>query len=308
MSLTPKAILFSFLLLILGFGRAYTQVRLSPEEADKLVAEKTEPAYPPIAKALKLQDTVKVDITVSEAGSVISTEVISGHPMLRQAALEAAKSRKYKPYEVNGKPTPFVTTVDVIFSLGLTKEEYEREQGISKEFFKAEEKCRNLAKGQKWKEAETACRVAARFADQFSSGRELEKSGAYQYLGYTMMGQKRYQEALEYYSRALDFVRPKLTEKNAELGQLYGDLAVAHHALGNLEKARELYRVAERIYQIAHAELGGGDTDEETKAVKQSYIKALKKLLELHLIAAQGAGATSEVEEIKKLMNSLPRD
>ena len=120
------------------------------------------------------------------------------------------------------------------------------------------------------------------------------------------MGQKRFQEALAYYDRAYDAVRSKLTEKNAELGRLYGDMAIAHHALRNLDKARELYRQAEKVYQTAYATIGGDDVAEEGDHMKQSYMRSLKKLLELHLIAAEDAGATAEAEEVKKLMKSLP--
>ncbi len=83
-------------------------------------------------------------------------------------------------------------------------------------------------------------------------------------------------------------------------------IAITHHLMRDLGKARELYRRAERIYQIAHAEMGGGDPDEESEKLRQNYMKSLKRLLEYHLIAAQDAGATSEVEEIRKLIKSLP--
>lgn len=188
------------------------------------------------------------------------------------------------------------------------REGYEEQQQVtSRKYFAEEEKCRNLIRAQNWKEAEPVCKATTRLADQLSSDRELEKSGAYEYVGLVMMGQKRYQEAIDYFNRALEFVRTRLTEKNAELGQLYGEEAIAYHGLGDLAKARELYRRAERIYQTAYATIGdGNDVDEEVLKMKRGYIKALKTLLGYHLMAAEEAGATSEVEEIKKLKNSLP--
>lgn len=121
-----------------------------------------------------------------------------------------------------------------------------------------------------------------------------------------MMGQKRYREALNNYNLALDVVRTRLTEEDAELAQLYGGMALAHHLLGDLIKARELYLKAEKIYRAAYVNMGGEDADEETEHIRRSYIQALKRLLEYHLMAAEEAGATSEVEEIKNRMKSLP--
>ena len=80
----------------------------------------------------------------------------------------------------------------------------------------------------------------------------------------------------------------------------------AYHLMRDLEKAREFYRKAEKVYQNAYASIGDGDSDEWVKTTKQSYIKSLKTLLEYHITAAQDAGASSEAEEIRKLLKGLP--
>jgi len=74
----------------------------------------------------------------------------------------------------------------------------------------------------------------------------------------------------------------------------------------DLEKARELYKKAEKILQPAYVSIGDGDSDEFVETIKQDYMKALRNLLEYHLAAAQDAGAISEADEIRKLMKSLP--
>src|SRR5216110_3130841 len=58
---------------------------------------KPEPAYPPIGKAVRAQGTVTVQIVVDENGDVISAQAVSGHPLLRQAAVEAARQAKLTP-------------------------------------------------------------------------------------------------------------------------------------------------------------------------------------------------------------------
>ena len=80
--------------------------------------EKTVPQYPAIAKAARIQGTVVLQATISKAGSIENLRVISGPPMLQQAAMEAVRSWRYKPYLLNGDPVEVETTVNVVFNLG----------------------------------------------------------------------------------------------------------------------------------------------------------------------------------------------
>jgi len=54
------------------------------------------PKYPPAAKAVKAAGAVNVQVTINELGYVISARAISGHPLLRAAAVEAAKKSKFR--------------------------------------------------------------------------------------------------------------------------------------------------------------------------------------------------------------------
>ena len=184
--------------------------------------------------------------------------------------------------------------------------EAERRSEIGRKFTEGDRKCRRLINDRKLKEAEPVCKAVLPLADQLEDEGELARMGAYESVGHVMLGQKRYREALEYYSRALDLGQPKLTEKDAELARLYGNLAMAQHMLGNLDKALELYRKSEEIYHRAYTTFGDGYTDEWIERTRQSYLNDLKMILKYHLIAAKDAGATSEVEEIEKLIKSLP--
>jgi TonB family protein len=309
MSLIRGAVLFSVLACTFGLGQAHAQVRLTPEEAEKLVIEEPIPQYPEIAKVTRARGLVKVEITVSDEGLVVSAQAISGHPLLQSAAVTAVKKRKYQAHMVGGRLVPFITVVEVLFPPGtLTKEqkqEYERQEQLAEQYFREDKRCRDVAKAQDWKEAEKVCGALVRIADQLSDERSMEKMRANEFLGHVFLREKRYPEAVESYNRALK-VGTALTEKDAELGRLYGDLAIAHHLMRDLDKAREFYRRAEKIYQNAYVSIGNGDSDEWVETTKQRYVKSLKTLLEYHLTAAQDAGASSEAEEIRKLLNSLP--
>jgi len=60
------------------------------------------PAYPEAAKAVKAGGTVSVQVLIDEGGNVISAEAISGHPLLRAAAVEAARGAQFAPTVMNG--------------------------------------------------------------------------------------------------------------------------------------------------------------------------------------------------------------
>jgi TonB family protein len=166
--------------IILAPGCISGQVHLSGEQADKLIVEKPEAAYPPLAKQMRLQGAVKADVTVSEAGAVSSTKLISGHPLLVTAALDAVKKYRYKPYLIDGRAAPFITTFEVLFSVGIPKKEYDEEQSVNERYFKEGDKCCALLKEQKTVEAEEVCKAAVPIADQLPEGQGLTKMLAYE--------------------------------------------------------------------------------------------------------------------------------
>jgi len=75
------------------------------------------PIYPPIAKAARVSGTVVLQATIGKDGAVESLHVISGPALLQQAALDAVKTWRYRPYLLNGQPVEVETTVNVIFNL-----------------------------------------------------------------------------------------------------------------------------------------------------------------------------------------------
>jgi protein TonB len=85
-------------------------------QAAKLV-NKVQPMYPPLARQTRISGTVRLHAIIAKNGSVEQLEVISGHPLLVQAALDAVRQWKYQPTTLNGDNVEVDTTIDVIFSL-----------------------------------------------------------------------------------------------------------------------------------------------------------------------------------------------
>jgi len=112
-----------------GMGTAPTPVVKAPEKpkgptrvsagvVSGLILSKTQPVYPPIAKAAHVSGTVVLHALISKTGTIENLTVVSGPEMLRAAALDAVRSWRYKPYLLNGEPTEVDTTVTVNFNLG----------------------------------------------------------------------------------------------------------------------------------------------------------------------------------------------
>jgi periplasmic protein TonB len=62
------------------------------------------PAYPPAAKAVRASGAVSVQVLISESGSVVSASAVSGHPLLRAAAVAAARGARFSPTLLSGQP------------------------------------------------------------------------------------------------------------------------------------------------------------------------------------------------------------
>jgi len=62
------------------------------------------PAYPAAAKAVRASGAVNVQVTIDEAGNVISASAVSGHPLLKASAVQAARASKFSPTQLSGQP------------------------------------------------------------------------------------------------------------------------------------------------------------------------------------------------------------
>src|SRR5256884_632253 len=81
------------------------------------IVNRVQPVYPPLARQTRISGTVRLHAIISRDGTIQQLEVISGHPLLQQAALDAVRQWRYQPTLLNGEPVEVDTTIDVIFSL-----------------------------------------------------------------------------------------------------------------------------------------------------------------------------------------------
>jgi len=93
------------------------RVRVSQGVSAGLLVRKVNPNYPPLARQARIQGQVLLQAEISKDGSIQNLRLISGHPMLAPAAIEAVKQWRYKPYLLNGEPVEVETQVQVNFTL-----------------------------------------------------------------------------------------------------------------------------------------------------------------------------------------------
>jgi periplasmic protein TonB len=98
--------------------QTHRSLSISSGVMDGNLLDKTVPQYPEIAREARIQGIVVLQATISTTGFIKNLRVLSGPPMLQQAAMDAVRSWRYKPYLLNGNPIEVETTINVVFSLG----------------------------------------------------------------------------------------------------------------------------------------------------------------------------------------------
>ncbi len=96
---------------------AVQRIRVSSGVTQGMVIRRVEPVYPPIAKTARVQGTVILQAVIGKDGTIQNLHVVSGHPLLQGAAMDAVKQWRYKPYILNGDPVEVDTQVEVHFTL-----------------------------------------------------------------------------------------------------------------------------------------------------------------------------------------------
>jgi protein TonB len=93
------------------------RVRVSQGVSEGLLIHKVQPTYPQLARQARISGTVVLQAAIGKDGSIQNLRLVSGHPMLAPAAIEAVKQWKYRPYFLNGEPVEVDTQITVNFTL-----------------------------------------------------------------------------------------------------------------------------------------------------------------------------------------------
>jgi TonB family protein len=243
--------------------------------------KRVEPAYPPLAKAAQVSGAVVVEVTIDEEGNVISARPISGHPLLKDASVAAARGWTFAPTMLEGVPVKVIGTITFNFNLDYSKDiESIRLELVSSplspelhyrlaellrydnQHEKAiEEYTQALSFKGDYVEAFIGLGVVNQAAGHLDEAIEAYKNGlsvkpppSYaevlnRFLGEAYLKQDRNQEALEAFKQAVA-IKPDLAEAHYELGMTYLKIGDRQSAMNeyiflkdqNDAMARELLR------------------------------------------------------------------
>jgi protein TonB len=92
-------------------------VRVGGRVKEPRLLQRVDPVYPALAKQTHLQGSVVIDAIIDEHGNIIEMKIVSGPPLLIQAAMDAVKRWKYEPTYLNDEPVPVQLNVTVTFRL-----------------------------------------------------------------------------------------------------------------------------------------------------------------------------------------------
>lgn len=92
-------------------------VRISSGVALGLLVHEVRPQYPALARSARIQGTVVLQAIIGKDGTIQNLHLLSGHPLLSQAAIDAVRQWRYRPYLLNNEPVEVDTTIQVNFTL-----------------------------------------------------------------------------------------------------------------------------------------------------------------------------------------------
>ena len=90
---------------------------ISSGVAEGMLVRKIEPIYPKFARDSRITGTVILKATITKTGTIEGLQVIKGPKILDEAALNAVKFWRYRPYMLNNEPVEVQTTINVVFNL-----------------------------------------------------------------------------------------------------------------------------------------------------------------------------------------------
>jgi TonB family protein len=289
----------TFCLLLLAHFSAAQQV-LTESDAQQHLMQHSEPLYPPIAQAARVQGNVEIAIVIDATGKVTSEKVVSGPPMLRQSALDAVKEWQFKPFENNGAVIQTSTTLTIPFHLEKRAQEPSVEQAkAAQAWFPLSDKCRSSLKAQNTQDSLDYCKQALDMsikAGDLTSSDQLAMLESHQAYGHALLTAGKFQEALAEEDKAIDVAKAHLNNTDQEYAMPFYWRAMVKEALGQGDSASTDLTAAEETHRKAIKHL---------PEAKEMYSRYLASILKQHAALLDQMGRPAEAAKLRAEAASL---
>lgn len=295
LNLLAKAVFASMVIVMAVFSVAPAQgvaqletpprpkiIRKSGGALQRSAIREFHPAYPPLAKLRNISGSVVVEVTVSEEGDVILARAISGHPLLQDDAIRAAREWKFAPTKLSGEPVKVISTLTFNFithggasELEDSREAVRANPNSAEAHFKLAHVYIKMNRNSEALEAfKQSVRVNPEYAEAYYYMGLLyfhrlchcaealgplkqairikpDYEEAHIHLGLVYSGLHRHEEAVEALKQALQ-LNPGSYKIRSALGQVYGELTRYAEAIETLKQAIQM----KPDYAPAHNNLG----------------------------------------------------
>jgi TonB family protein len=261
-------------------------------EAMSHVVQRVDPKTPAIATVAQVGGAVKLHIVISTSGEVASASVVSGAPLLLQAATDAVKQWKFSPFLDGKTPITVDTDIEVDFPGGSS----EAESLINQKYFSAEDGCRTLTQASKFVEAEAKCREAVEISNQLPKDAVLECSGALSLLANDILSQRRFADSIPFYEQALALDKGYRKPDDADLASEYENLGRACAVTGDLSKSDQLYASAISTFRAAIKNL---------PSMSENYSRRLQRALNEYAQVKDAERQTDDATALRKKASEI---
>ncbi len=191
------------------------------DEAAQHLTKRVTPKYPGLAEMARIQGNVILEIGIDPSGAPKDLQVISGHPMLVDAALNAVRQSVYRPFEIGGKPSEIRTFVVVQFGTPYPRRDLASRADVLTLMGRASLSAGDLGTAEQYLNKASEVLTAAKDDESWAREQWLSVKGRLD------ISQKRYSEAERYLKQSLELAQrrvpqsPTVAEAQGWLAQLY---------------------------------------------------------------------------------------
>ena len=228
---------------------------ISSEKAKENLITLVQPDYPPLAKAARIMGIVHASIEVDESGKVVDVKLLSGHPMLAPAALQAIRKWKYKPFEVGGKPVPVRTEVQVSIPENLKQSDIDEERRFQDAYWPNERAGREALKKGDLATAEAKLSLARAAAEQRADEKWMELASTISALATLKVAQNDMDGAEQLYKESLAVHLKHQRPDEAEVAGVQEALAILYLRVGEPQKAEPLLQQSVNSFEVRIKEI-----------------------------------------------------
>jgi TonB family protein len=279
-------------------------IRVAADEAESHVIKNVEPVYPPSAEMGRIQGNVVLQVVIDERGNVSDVSLVRGHPLLADAAKQAVRRYRYRPFEPNGAPEAVQTLVMVTFGNPAHNAEDRLELKLDDQLAMA----LNAASKGAYSEAEA--HIASARNTLAASGGESE-NGRWR-LNTTVAQirerQQKFDEAEQSYMDAYAVYKtsaypsPNAADSLFDLSKLYVKQKKYSEARDSLKRSMSIYETSCKKVQC---------TDELRKKNQAKSVYGYWELSKLAVQLNDNSEASSSCKKVldnKKALNQSDRD